>query len=297
MFEKFIADLKAKSQDEEKLVPIDTQRIVVSQANALLLDKLKSIDSMSEKEVYNILSNSYSIILSEFFRSKNKEYRFLLSSPKFIYILTQITNEVTFTHDEKVQCNRFIYEYTVYNNEDKYIRTLLLLLGEAVNKPIVRKLLGCDLDDELAIFLAVTNKSSFKEETVIRRLNFTIATSGLELMTLQRIINIYEALFTRVKKLFISTMFDTNIQTNEDAWVTKDIFDTNTNITKANLLILESMEPIEITKVLLSYAEEFATVYGYNYKAVRTSLHHLPPDFIKTPIIVKQLEGDGILIP
>jgi hypothetical protein len=117
-------------------------------------------------------------------------------------------------------------------------------------------------------------------------------------MTLQRIIRIYEVLFTRIGTLFATTMFDIGIATSEDAWVTKEILKANDNITWANLYILESMEPIEITRVLLNYAEEFKMIHSFDYKSVRRSLHDLAPSiFIKTSVIVKQLEGDGILLP
>lgn len=298
MFDKFIADIKSKSKvEQEKIVGIDPQRVVIGQAGALL-DKLKNIDAMSEKETYELLKDSYSHILADIFGCNNKEYRFLLASPRFLTILTQVVNEIELAYDERVHCNKFIYDYIVYANQDEYVRKLLFMLGEAVNKNITRKLLGCGLDEELAIFLAVANKSTFKEEVNIKRLNFTLATSNSGLMTVQKIIEIYEALFSRIGTLFITTMFDTGISSTEEVWVTKEILEANNNITWANLYILESMEPIEITRVLLNYAEEFKMVHGFNSNSARFSLHDLrSPNFIKTPIIVKQLEGDDILLP
>ena len=298
MFEKFIANIKNKSKvEQERNVGIDLQRIVVGQAGALLV-KLKNIDAMSEKETYEVLKDSYSHILADIFDCNNKEYRFLLASPKFLTILTQVVTESPITHDECVHCNRFIYDYIVYARQDEYVRKLLFMLGEAVNKTVTRKLLGCGVDEELAIFLAVATKSTFKEEVNIKRLNFTLATSNPGFMTVQKVVEIYEALFTRIGFLFTTTMFDTSIPNTEDTWVTNEVLAANNNITLANLYILESMEPIEITRVLLLYAEEFKMVYRSDYSLTRCSLHTLtPPNFIKTSIIVKQLEGDDIVLP
>lgn len=296
MFAKFIADIQKKSGEEQKNIGVDLQRIVATQSSDLM-NKLKDIEAMSVKETYELLRDFYSLILADIFGCNNKAYSFLLTSPKFLTILIQVVNEVNLSHDECVHCNKFIYEYIVYADQDEYVRKLLFMLGEAVNKSTVRKLLGCEIDEELAIFLAVAHKSTFKEEVNIKRLNFTLATSNPSFMTVQRIIDIYQVLFTRISKLFTTTMFDIGI-TSEDAWVTKEILDANNNITWANLYILESMEPIEITRVLLTYAEEFKMVHAYNYNAVRYSMHNLTlPTFIKTPILIKQLEGDDILIP
>jgi hypothetical protein len=296
MFEKFITDIKNKPNEDPKVININPDKIVAQQSGELIA-KFKDIDAMSEKETYELLKESYSYILADIFSCNNKEYRFLLTSPKFLTILTQVVTEIQLTHDELVHCNKFIYDYIVYADQDQYVRKLLFMLGEAVNKSNTRRLLGCGLDEELAIFLAVAHKSTFKEEVNIKRLNFTLATSNPESMSVQKVIDVYEALFSRIGSLFISTMFDITIATTEDAWITKEVLEANNNITLANLYILESMEPIEITRVLLSYAEEFKMVHRYDYKSVRQSLHNLPSNFVKTPVIVKQLEGDEILIP
>lgn len=298
MFDKFIADVKNKSVEEKKMISPNPEIVVVGQAGALL-DKLRNIDAMSEKETYELLKGSYSHILSDIFGCNNRDYRFLLTSTKFLTILTQVVTEVQLTYDEIVHCNKFIYDYIVYAEQDEYVRKLTFMLGEAVNKSNSRKLLGCGIDEALAIFLAVANRSTFKDEVNIKRVNFTIATSDSEIMSVQRIINIYEVLFKRIGKLFTTTMFDIGISTCDDSWVTQEVLEVNNNITLANLYILESMEPIEITRVLLNYAEEFKMIYGMNRNAVRFSLHDLKdrPNFIKIPIIVKQLEGDDIIVP
>jgi hypothetical protein len=255
MFESFIASVK-NSTEPARDISIDPRKIVNEQAGELWSD-LKKIENMSEKETYELVKENYSIILSAIFNCNSKEYQFLLSSPKFITALTQVATEIQLGYDEKIYCNKIIYDCIVYET-DQYTRMLMFLLGDAVNKQTVRKLLGCDLDEELAIFLAVAVKSSFKTKINIKRLNFTLASSDPRFMTVQRVINIYEALFNRIGDVFISTMLDIDILSSEEEWVTKEVTEANNNVTFANLLILESLEPIEITKVLVMYAEELA---------------------------------------
>lgn len=295
MFDSFIASIK-NSTEPVRDISIDPRKIVNEQAGELW-SNLKKIENMSEKDTYGMVKENYSVILSTIFNCKNKEYQFLLSSPKFITALTQVATELQLSYDEKIYCNKLIYDCIVYET-DQYTRMLMFLLGDAVNKQTVRKLLGCELDEELAIFLSVAVKSSFKTKINIKRLNFTLATTDPKFMTIQKVVDIYQALFNRIGDVFISTMLDIDIFTSEEEeWVTKDVIEANNNVTWANLLILESMEPIEITKVLVMYAEELAQKEGNIKELVRCSLHNLqPPTFVKTPILVKQLEGDSINI-
>ena len=172
MFEKFIADVNAKSTPEVADIRINPELLVIDMK--AIMGKLNNIEAMSEKETYEILKEHHDKILAHIFDCSNKDFRFLLTSPKFLSILTQVANETQFGYDEIVHCNKLIYEFIMYvDNQDNYIRNLMFMLGEVVNKVNVRRLLGCDLNQEFAIFLAVTHKSSFNEKLNINRLNFT----------------------------------------------------------------------------------------------------------------------------
>ena len=298
MLEEFNEEIK--NRPEDKMVDATGDSRIFQYSQGELLSKLRGINQMSEQETYELLKKEYSGILSDIFKRNSKDYRFLLDSPRFITIMTQIVNEVEMLYDERVHCNSFIYKYIVYveSEENSYIKKLLFLLGEALNKNTVRSLLGCELDEKLAIFLAVAAKSSFKPSVNIKRINFTIATALPSVMDTRRIIKIYEVLFTHVTELITTTLFDKDIINAQGEWVTKEILSVDNRITYAVMVILESMVPIEITRCLISIAESYKMHYGYAPNNCRISFASLDKKvFNKISIIVAQLEGDGYIFP
>ncbi len=267
-----------------------------------LLKKLQNIDSMSEKDAYNLVSDEFYSILSDIFKRNSKDYLFLLKSPKFLTIMIQVVNTHTIEYDEVVHCNSFIYNFLLYmsqtGNEDSYIKKLLFMLGEALNKTNTRRLMGCELSEQLSIFLSVSLMSSFEPAINIRRLNFALCTACPSVINAKKAIQIYEALFDKVRDLIVYTLFDRAIvDSADDDWVTEDVYKADQMLTYATMIILESMVPIEITHVLISIAEEYKWK-NYSNSICKISFHSLNKSiFIKTNVIVEQLEGDGYIFP
>ena len=265
-----------------------------------LLEKMQALDSMKDEEVFNILTQEYSVIFSEIFESHSDRFNFLLRSPRFINILTQVVSVNTIPYEDVVHLNSFIYNflmYTDYNEESYYIRKLLFMLGEALNKKYVSRLIGCDLDITYAIFTVVSLNSSFNPQTNIKRMNFTLATMP-ELLTIQKAIEIYENLFDSVTNLIIGTVFDTGIPDSSDKdWVTPQVSQSDANIAFAVLSILESLSPYELTKVLESISYEFRW-RNCDEASCKVYFHKLDPNvYVKTRIIMEQLEEEGYIFP
>ena len=152
----YLDAVKESIKNEEDRVPIHLERgKLIMYSSEELLELLHNIDSMSEENVYNLLSKEYPIIFEQIFRAKDKSFNFLLESQKFLTIMAQVVIAHPVKYDDLVHLNAFIYNYLVYKDETKenqYLRQLLFMLGEALNKRPVRYLLGCDLDNRLAIF-------------------------------------------------------------------------------------------------------------------------------------------------
>lgn len=300
MFEKIIAEIE---QDEEKEKNKKVEMVDIKIDNCVdlpetLINNLKKIESMSDKDAYDLVKANYQTILGD------PRYNFIKQNHRFITLLTQITYEVRLSYDEIVSCNAFIYNYIVYKTEqDVYLRKLLLILGEALNKVCVNKLLGQEIEQELAIFLAVANDSTNRQEINIRRFNFTLATSS-KILSVQKLIDIYSSLFSKCfSKLLVAMLFDTTIQEaaeHGELWLNKEAVETNENMTWAVIYILESLPPQDITKYLYICSEAFKVSYDCNKETVRISLHSLPSKlFKKIPILVEQMEGleSNIIIP
>lgn len=297
MLEDFNEEAKKAPKPKEVMIKGNSRIFEYSQGE--LLNKLKNLDNMSEQEAYELLREEYSGILSDIFKRNSNDYKFLLNSTKFLTILTQVVNEVELQYDERVHCNSFIYRYIVYSDNESYVKKLLFMLGEAINKNTVRSLVGLELDERLAIFIAVAAKSSFEQSMNIRRLNFTLATALPSVMNSKMLISIYQILFTRITDLVITTVFDLDIQKSSDKeWVTQEILDVDARITYTVLVLLESMVPIEITRTLIELAEAFRLQYGTDASKSRVKFNELDKRvFNKVSIIVEQLEGDNYVFP
>ena len=298
----FLNDVKSSIISNEDMVPIRLERgRLLMYSSEELLELLHNIDSMNEEDIYNLLSKEYPIIFEQIFREKDKSFDFLLESKKFLIIMTQVVITHPVKYDDLVHLNSFIYNYLVYNDETKeneYLRHLLFMFGEALNKKPVRLLLGCELDNRLAIFLAISLRSSFNQMENIRRFNFSHATAVPHIITVQKAIDIYEVLFDKVTDLIVGTLFDTSISSNYgNRWVTPEIRMADNNITTAILNILESMVPYEISKVLYSIANEFKWK-GCKPGLCKINFDHLDRyRYVKTSILVEQMKGEGVIFP
>jgi len=300
MFEKLIAEIEQDAKNEKEknkeTVKIEVDNCV--DRPETLIKNLKAMDTMNDKDAYDLIRNNYKTILSDI------RYNFIKQNHKFITLLTQVTYDVSFSYEELISCNAFIYNYIVYKTEqDSYLRKLLLILGEAINKACVNKLLGQGIEQELAIFLAVANYSTARQEINIKRFNFTLATYS-PILSIQKIIDIYTSLFNKsFSKLLVATIFDTTIQEaseNGELWLNKEAVETDENMVWAVIYILESLPPQDITKYLYVCSETFKVAYDCNKENIRKSFHSLPSRlFRKIPIIVEQLEGleSDIIIP
>lgn len=265
---------------------------------------MKSINTVSEKELYVYVSKNYSYILSELFGDTKEKYVELLNNPKFLFVLNQSLSDKELSNVDMIRFNDYIYTNIIYQNTDPFIRDILFSLGETINKKVVYALsvLG-SMDHELCIFIAITYKSSFKDFINVKRINFTLCNSSKKILTVDEIIRIYFTLYSNsFTSLFLGTMFDRNIQDAEDngeEWVTEQESIINDNITTAIIYLLETMSPADISRVLRTYYDEFKNHHRGNINEVRTSIRTVctDPRFIKIPILLQELDGQGIIIP
>lgn len=265
---------------------------------------MKNINIVSEKELYEYISKNYSYILGELFGEAKNKYKSLLNNPKFLFVLNQALADKEISYTDLIKFNDYIYTNIIFQNTDSFIRGILFSLGETINKKTVYELsvLG-SMDHELCIFIAITYKSSFKDYINVKRINFTLCNSSKKILTVNDIIKIYYTLYSNsFTSLFLATMFDKNIQDAEDngeEWVTNQESIINDNITTAIIYLLETMNPSDISRVLRKYYDEFKSYHNSDINEVRTSIRTVCTDrrFVKIPILLQELDGQGIIIP
>lgn len=288
MFDQYMKDIAKEPKRE--LVQI---KLFDNPAyNTLVLEeKLRALDSLEDREVYSLLRDGYESILSTIFIDKNKQYLDLFTNSRFVSILIQVMSSITnISHINRTYINKIVYDYIILQDSDPYIKQLLYSLSKTVNKDILPRLLGLGLPEDIAIRLALSRFSSQKEIVNVKRVNFIIMTSPIEIMTEQMIVFIYEKLYDRFTPLFIGTMID-NCRSDMEG----DMDEIYSIISLAVLDILNVMPSNDIRKVLISYVGDFQALYSQN--GYRFSLQCLSNDYARINAVVDALKYENIYVP
>ena len=288
----FVDDVMAKSK-EQTFVDININNDPV--INASLFEQMLSsdIESISDSYLYQVIKASYKDILKGIFERKDTNYLVTFTNPKFLSVLNQVMNTIQIEHDERMACNKLAYDYLTLSHSDDYIRTLLFTLSKTVNKYYIPGLIGIGLSENLASYLALARFSSHDDIINTKRVNFIIMTTSSNIMTEQRIVDIYSKLFDSVTPLFEGTMFD--YLNDEEDWVTDEIELVFSTISLAVLAILNSLPTNMIIKVLESYNIDNQLLHSDEPK--RFSLRSISGEYYKIVNAIEFLEQKGIRLP
>lgn len=289
MFEQYMKDISKEPKREMIQVKLFNNPAY----NPLVLkEKLYNLDSLQDKELFEIIKDSYEAILSDIFVDKNEYYLHLFTNTRFLSIMIQVVSSINnISHTNRTYINKIVYDYLTLDKKDQYIKQLMYSLSKMVNKDILPRLLGLGLQEDLAIYLALARFSSQKEIVNVKRVNFVIMTSSIEIMTEQMIVYIYEKLFDRITPLFVGTMIDNCKQDMSSEM--EEIYST---ISLAILDILNTMPSNDIRKVLISYVGDYQAVY---YKSgYRFSMQCLSNDYARINTVVQALyANENIYVP
>lgn len=235
-------------------------------SDAMLVDKLRHIDSMSDREIYDLASNYYENILNCIFVKpfENLEYKSfyidLFTHPKFVIALTQTMYNVTPNHSVRRRINKMCYDYLVldiWSSEDEYIKGLLMTLSKTVNRDKLPKLCILPLPEDLASLLCLARYSSEKEIINVKRLNKVLMKQSTYNITEQKIVDIYLALFDHVLPLFEGVMLDV-VSPDQMNETSAEIYGL---ITLAILDIFNELPTVDIKKGLMTFDSDRSMLY------------------------------------
>lgn len=287
---------RKQKQETEKPVTFSISDIP-SFNDAFFRERISNIDSLSERELFDILRTSYSMILEDIFVKEDSTYLPLFTNTKFLTVFIQVINSVQINYMEQIYCNKLAYDYLTNNeNIDEYTKSLFFTLSRNVNKNVIPSLLGLGLSDDFASYLALCRFSSTKEFVNIRRVNYLLISSNPNQLNEQMIIYIYEKLFDRFTDLFKATMFD--VYSDEELCnIGPGSAEIYSNISLAIVDILNVMTSEDIRKVLISYSGDYNI--DKNTRNIRFSMKALAVDDYKRIIdVIDYLEKvENIFIP
>ena len=268
--------------------------------NDMLADKIKSLDNLSDQDIYILVRDYYDTILTDIFESKdnNKKSDFidLFMQPKFIIALTQVMYNIppeNITSQTKRRLNKMSFDYLMIdeNDRDKYISGLLMALSKTVNRDKIPRLCTIPLPEDMASLLALARYSSEKEVLNVKRLNKVLMSQPLTSLSEQKIVDIYLALFEHVLPLFTGVLLDVVSPQNMNS----NSSEINGLITLAMLDIMNEL-PIADIKTGLVRFEETRQIW-YPDSPLRLNLESCSEeDYPRVLCAIDQLKTEGVYI-
>lgn len=273
---------------------INTDNVVLSPDK--LAHQLENIDTMPDESGYNIIKGNYQIFLSNAIDCQC--FDTLKKSSKFINLLTQVCVEVDLTYEQRVYCNSMLYK-ELANTDNPYMQKIYYILGWVVNREMVSRIMECGVDQVLATYLTITRKSTFNSKDNISRLNFSIMCANPDFMTVQKITDIYCAIFnnvSEVKDLFFLTIRDTYVFTSDEEWITKEILKVAHNMNYAVISLLDSLPISSLEKILTEY-HNMAVIDDLDEEDVRFSFQKIDLNkFRHLAIVMTKMAEDNMIL-
>ena len=253
-------------------------------------------NTIDEKYLYETLKVKYGEILHRII--DNKDYRFLqlMMNGKFLSVFSQAVMSSKLEYQEILSIGKIIYDYSILpQDRDEYIYGLFLNLARNIHSTTISKLSTCNLPESISVDLCIARYSSSDENINVRRLNSRIIQYDANIMTEQIIVDIYQAMFTSISALFISTMYDVipEVELNGISESAGLVYSTTS---LAVLDLLKVMPSSDIRKVLINYINS----YGINqyYTFTRFSLRCLSMDYARIVQVADYLEmTEGFKLP
>lgn len=260
-----------------------------------VINMLRHVDDYSDRDLYELVKKTYSMILDEIFTIKNVDLiRMLYNTPKFITALTAVLGEVELNQIQFIWCNKLTYDYfTSTAEKNSYVKALLLQLSSTVNRRYTPGLIGLGLNENLVSYLVNARFSTEKEDIQVKRLNLILMNQSPDIMTLQMIVDIYGKLFDRITPLFSGIMYD---YWEPESLMNDSIAEVYATITMAIITIVNNLPQDLCLQLLKSFAESHCIVnIG---KSVRFNIYAIvEEDFPRLYLCLKILKANNIVLP
>lgn len=259
------------------------------------MEAIKNINYMTESDLITLIKNHIDTIVDKTL-SNDGSMGSILSHPKFVSAYNKAMKLIPINYERRLFANKLAYEYSVIDNPDQNLLNMFKEISKYVNKDLINILGQIGLNKHIANDLAMCRYSSRREDTNVQRLNFSMCKYNAEVFTEQTVIYVYEKLFDRMGELFISSMLEVYSvrEFNDFGEEFRDIY---SNITLANLTILNNMPSIAIRQVILLYIDAYTEWYKERMTLPRCSLRALSQDYARIVNVVEKMIAEGYDVP
>lgn len=284
-------DLIQQAQQYPPPQPIFTETSLEELDKSFFKNKLVN-NQLNEYELSSLIKNNIETMADDILKG-DQFYTPYLMNPVFVKAFIRAISSIPIGYKERHLCNKIVYDYFTFDNPDRAMKEQYLSMARIVNQDVIYKLKSIGMDENTACNLALARYSSANEKTNVKRLNFVLYYKDPEIMTEQRVVWIYEKLFTHVSDLFQATMFEVYppIQQQEFGENFMEVYGV---VGLAVLCILNNMKSDDIRRVLIGYHSEWESK---GHPEVRFGLRSLSEDYSRITRVVEMLYQQGIYIP
>ena len=278
--------------------------LAVEYAGADLFEKFR-LRSCTDEELKEFTENSFGDILDGAYHTADPEYLGILYSPRFLDCLYQVIGERKIAERARVSINKLAYDYLTGQTGEPDGETAFQLerLSRMANWKEFGALSNLELEGNLATFMALAGASSDNRFTNIRRVNFIICTS-LDRMchmdstdcTMEQhgeaektVSGIYRALFPDKTVLFTGVMLD--VYGEDSPWMTEAFSAVYEVTTAAMLNLVDGLPPETVREILVSFMENYESVYGPMGYKMRIPLKDIPGRFNGIRTVLQEING------
>lgn len=286
-YDSFYKDsLAYEKQRKENTVFADIRFETVA---SLLSQDLSNLD---DRTLYNVVRTNYSNVLSSIIDQKDYKFVSLFLQPRFIMAFNQVCGSVQLTNTEMTYICKLIYEYSVLDDKNDYIYGLYSTLARTIHRNSIGILCGLGIPEKTVVDILVSRHSCINDMINVKRVNNIIMNSDKDIMTEQRIVDLFSRIYSSITPLFIGTMYDVipEYELDENSSLI------NSTISLAVLDLLNVIPSQDIRKVLINYANS----YGINpyFCKTRFNLLSLSSDYGRIVEVVQSLQiNEGIVLP
>ena len=267
-----------------------------------LFNLFSGIDKMDDRALYDLVAKTYDAVLSYGRPNAPKEeigvIWNLFNNVKYVMTLSLVLSQNTISYDQKLCCNKIIYDYMVTSNKNKnpLVQQALDQLSSVVNADVITALSGITLPEgsKTAAQIGVCIHSSQSYIIGVKRLNCFMINSENKMYTEELVFDMYEKLYYNcLTHLVEGVMFD-----QYDNETLANLSDTAKDIYYIqNLAILDILDQAPqsvIQQVLSSYALDF---YNFGGGKKRFSLVVDPVDYSNIDAAITALNARAVYVP
>ena len=288
-FDQFVEKISQYKPNPASNVEYDFSEL---SSDAFKLGIQSAYSTMDPNQLSIFIKNNIGEIVNDI-HARKIPYIGYFKDGKFIDAFARAIASIPISYNVRYACNNLAYDYFTSDNSIPEIKQKYLHISRIVNRAEINRLLTLGLDENTASNLALCRYSSKEENTNIKRLNFALYFKDPEVMDVQKIVWIYEKLFDRITDVFLSVMFETYTEEEENAFG-ENFIEVYGRVGLAVLTIVNNMTTANIKTLLCVYHEAWKS----KRCRIRFSLKCLSNDYGRIRMVVENLANEhNIYIP